>query len=190
MGEIDTCAAGGLGERLLRFVRRVDRRYWSAVFFGVMFAYTLLLVVKASAYSSAARLFPLAIGIPLLTLITIQVAMLLSGDRLDLERNDLFGSPEDLVEEEARADQTELQGYRKEFEMVGWTALALAVIWLLGHVLGLAVFVFGFVYRYERDPKRAVIVTVIAFAFVYLLFIHLLDANLWTGLLFRGGSLW
>ncbi|WP_049986589.1 tripartite tricarboxylate transporter TctB family protein [Halobellus rufus] len=190
MVEIDGRAFSGPHKHILEFVRRVDGRYWSAVFFACIFAYTTLLVVESFSYSAAARLFPLIVGISLLGLVAVQIAVLLAGDRLDIKRVELFGSPEEFLEDEGDTEQEDLLRYQREFEMILWTTLAVAVIWLLGHVLGLVVFVFFFVYRFNRNLKKAGMVTGIAFVFVYLLFVRLLDSSLWTGILFKGGGLW
>lgn len=189
MPETDNRAIDHVGNRVFGFVERVDGRYWSTAFFVALFAYTLLLVVTALGYGSGAQLFPLVVGVPLLALIVAEIVILLFPDRLGFESTDLFESTQQLEESEGRKATDQRRQYRREFEMSIWTILSVTAVWLFGHMIGLAVFVFGFIYAYERNAKRALIATVITFIFVYLLFNRLLGANLWEGLVPIGGAL-
>lgn len=169
-------------ERAFRKIADVDSRYWASLFFGLIFAYVGILVVRALGYASAPRLFPLIVGVPLLLLIVGQIALLVFGDRLGIESVDLFESAYEL---DTSGDQTEqeaaVEQNRRELEMIVWSLLSFVLIWAIGHIAALVVFVFGFIYAYERSLKRAAIATVITFTFIYLLFVTILDASLWPG---------
>lgn len=187
MSSNDNRAVDGLSDRIFVFIENTDGRYWAVAFFLGLIAYTGLLVIEALTYSDAAQLFPLIIGVPLLGLIVLDIVLVLYGDRIGIESDDLFEEAiflDDEGEAHNLADQ-----YRREFEMVLWTAVSVALIWLVGHIIALGVFVFVFIYTYERDLKRAVLATAITFGFVYLLFIVLLEANLASGILSIGGVL-
>lgn len=188
MPETDNRAIDHVGNRVFGFVERVDGRYWSTAFFVALFAYTLLLVVTALGYGSGAQLFPLVVGIPLLALIVTEIVILLFQERLGFESVDLFESVQQLEGTEEKTTDRRQQ-YRREFEMALWVTLSVAVVWLFGHMVGLVAFVFGFIYAYERSTRRALVATVITFVFVYLLFVSLLGANLWEGLIPIGGAL-
>jgi hypothetical protein len=71
--------------------------------------------------------------------------------------------------------------------MVVLSILSFVLIWLVGHIVALLVFVFGFIYLYERNIKRALIATALTFGFIYLLFVTILSASLYEGVL--GGML-
>lgn len=188
MSETSNRAAGRPGDRFLAFVQRVDGRYWTTVFFLGLFAYTLLLVITAMGYSGPAGLFPIAVGLPLLALIVVKVVVTLFADRLGIESIDLFEDIQSLEgDEEERDEADERLTYRRELETTLWVGFSVVSIWLLGHLLGLLVFVFGFVYAYERNLVRAGGATGVTFLFVYLLFRAILGANLYEGLLGVGG---
>lgn len=171
-------------ERAFRKIAAVDGRYWASLFFGLIFVYVALMVRQALDYASAPRLFPLVVGIPLLLLIVVQVVLLLFQEQLGIESVDLFESIQQFegVTEE-RDEETATEQPRREFEMILLSVLSFVLIWLLGHVVALLVFVFGFIYLYERDLKRALIATALTFGFVYLLFVSILNASLYEGVL-------
>lgn len=171
-------------ERAFRKIADVDGRYWASLFFGLIFAYVALMVLEALDYASAPRLFPLVVGVPLLLLIVLQVVLLLFQERLGIESVDLFESIQQLegVAEEDD-EETAAERPRREFEMIILSLLSFVLIWLLGHVAALLAFVFGFIYLYERDLRRALIATALTFGFVYLLFVSILNASLYEGVL-------
>lgn len=185
----DNRAVDGFGDRVFEFIEATDSRYWAVVFFFGLLAYMGLLIVEALSYSDAAQLFPLIVGVPLIGLIIVNIVLVLYGDRLGIESVDLFENIASLGPEEEDERRSVTEQYRREFEMILWIAASVALIWLVGHVAALVVFVFGFIYGYERNLKRAVAATAITFAFVYLLFISLLGANLASGVLPIGGVL-
>lgn len=171
-------------ERAFEKIAAVDSRYWASLFFGGVFAYVALLVMQAGGYSADPRLFPLLIGVPLLALIVGQVALLIFGDRLGIESVDLFESAHELTVEDERTEmEATIEQNRREAEMLVWALVSFGLIWLFGHIIALVVFVFGFIYAYERDLKRALLATAVTFGFIYLLFVSILGASLWEGIL-------
>lgn len=189
MSETNNRTAGGPGERLFRLIQGIEGRYWTTVFFLALFGYTLLLVVEALGYSGPARLFPLVVGVPLLGLIVVKVAVTLFGDRLGIRSVDLFEDIQDLDSGDEELDAAaERQQYRRELETALWVAFAIVTIALFGHLFGLVIFVFGFVYAYERDLLRAGVATAVTFLFVYILFKAILGASLHEGLLISFGG--
>lgn len=158
----------------------VDGRYQAAAFFLGLGAYVLMQVVTALGYRPDVRLFPLVIGIPLLVLIAAKVVFLLAGDRLGFDVVDLFEDVTQMEFEEMQEVPTDVR-YGREFAMVVWTAVLLVLIWLLGILPAIAVFIFTFIYFYQRDVARALGATLLAYAFVYVLFIEILGAVLYQG---------
>lgn len=176
-----------LSERHFDFLTEIDTRYLKATFFAVIFSYTLLLVLEALGYSSDARLFPLVVGGPLLGLTALKLLQLLFEDRFRMDVTDLIdiGDMDAVADEENRDPALT---YQRQFTMILWTAGVVALIWLFGHLIALAVFVFAFIYVYERSLRRAIVATALTYAFVHLLFIELLGASLWGGILVIGGA--
>lgn len=170
-------------ERAFRKIADVDGRYWASLFFGLLFVYVALMVLEALDYASAPRLFPLVIGVPLLLLIVVQVVLLLFQEQLGIESVDLFESIQQLEGVAEEDEETAAERPRRELEMIILSLLSFVLIWLLGHVAALLVFVFGFIYLYERDLRRALIATALTFGFVYLLFVSILNASLYRGIL-------
>lgn len=165
------------------FLTRIRSRYLKALFFMVVFAYTLLLVGEAVTYDSAAQLFPLVVGIPLLGLTAVKIVHLVFQNRFDFEVVELFENADQVV---ATSDEDTIEPseqYRRQFNMILWTLGLLVLTWLVGHLLALVVFVFTFVYVYERSLGRAILASGLTFVFVYLLFIQLLGSSLWEGLI-------
>ncbi|MFB6097342.1 MAG: tripartite tricarboxylate transporter TctB family protein [Haloferacaceae archaeon] len=166
-------------------IEGIEDRYWEALFFLVLLAYDLVLVYTATGYGEDPRLFPLLIGIPLAGLILVRVGMLVFADRFDFDSGGMFESvTSDLdVEEGGEAPPSKLAQYRSELATIGWIAGFLVLVWALGFQISVVAFVFAYVLVYERDLKRAVLATAIAFGLVYLLFIELLSVPLYEGAL-------
>lgn len=169
-----------VGERPFEVLAEVDGRYRSAAFFLGVGAYVLLQVFTALGYRPDVRLFPLVIGIPLLGLIAAQVVLLLFGERLGFRMTDLFENVTQM-EFEGIVDIPDDVRYRREFEMVVWTAALIVLVWLVGIMVAIAVFVFVFIYAYERSLTRSLVAMVVTYGFVYVLFIQILDAVLYEG---------
>ncbi|MFW5919974.1 MAG: tripartite tricarboxylate transporter TctB family protein [Halanaeroarchaeum sp.] len=168
-------------ERAFGKIAAVDSRYWASLFFGLVLAYVVLLVVEAVGYSSNARLFPIVVGVPLAVLIVVQIVLLLFRERLGIESVDLFESIQQLDATEEPEEGSAVERNRREFEMILWSLASFGLIWLFGHLVALVAFVFGFIYVYERNLRRALIATAITFGFVYVLFVSILGASLWSG---------
>lgn len=169
------------GSRVADRLRDTGPRHWEALFLGSIFAYVLVLVITARGYAPDPRLFPLLIGVPLLGLILLRVTMLLS-DRFDVAAVGMFDQVtadlDDVDEDHDDGSVDDVIRYRRQVESIVWLCSLVALIWALGFQIGLVIFVFTFVYTYERDVVRAAGATVAAYAIVYLLFVRLLSVQL------------
>lgn len=167
--------------RTFETLSEIDGRYWATVFFAGIFGYVLLQVLTALGYSPPARLFPILVGVPVLVMTAVKVLQLLAGDRLGIQVTDLF---EDVGQMEFEESETVTPAvrYRREFSMFLWTFALITLIWVIGILPALAVFVFVFIYAHERNLARAVAAMLVTYGFVYLLFIQLLGAVLYEGL--------
>lgn len=167
----------------------VDGRYPAMAFFGVLLVYTLALIVQAVGYSDAARLFPLIVGVPLVVMLVVNLLLLAFGDRVDLRLVGFFDAVGELDAVSADTDVDDAARYRREFAMFGWVGALIALTWLVGNLVAVAVFVATFVYVHERDLGRALLVSGLTFGFIYLLFVVVLDASLYRGVVPLGGFL-
>lgn len=169
-----------VSERPFEALAEVDGRYRSAAFFLGVGAYVLLQVVTALGYRPTVRLFPLVIGVPLLGLIAAKLVLLLFGDRLGIRMADLFEDVAQMEFDEIEEIPDAVR-YRREFEVVLWTTGLIVLVWLVGIMPAIAVFVFSFIFAYERSLPRALFAMLLTYGFVYVLFIQILDAVLYEG---------
>ena len=169
-------------ERLFGALARVDAARYRQGFFILCLGYVLVVLYQAMGYAVAARLFPVLVGVPLVALLVGTLAVSISGRRFELS-GPLGGVFEKLETHEHDADHDDAVRYRREAAALLWLAALFVSIWLLGHLLAAAVYVPAFVYAYERDIRRAVIVGIGTAAFLYFLFVGLLSASIYGGVL-------
>lgn len=171
-------------------VSQVSFNQWKTVFFGVLFAYTALLVFESLGYSADARLFPLIIGVSLLGMLLVNIVLIHYPTQFSSESGGLF----DSISEEIKPDQTNeeteeptavVRIYR-EITMVLWIFGVFVLIWLIGFLNAFAVFIFSFIYVYEEDLIRAGGVSLLSLLFMYALFVELLSLPIWEGILLSG----
>lgn len=158
----------------------VDSRLWAGIFFGFIGLYTLAVVIESLSYSSAARLFPLVVGIPFLGLIALKLVLIVLRDRTLFESMAVFDFGEEL-EQTSGTEVDPAVRYRREFVMILWLVGLSAFLWAFGFYPALVVFLFTFVTIYERNLVRGTLVTIGTFGFVYLFFTVLLGAILYEG---------
>lgn len=167
----------------------VEGRFLAMVFFGVLLVYTLALVSQAVGYSAAARLFPLIVGVPLVAMLVANILLLAVQDRYDLRLVGFFDSVGEIDAASARTEVDEATRYQRETSMVLWIGALVVLTWLVGTLVAVGVFVFAFVYVYERKLVRALLVSGLTFGFIYLLFVQVLGAVLFRGVVPLGGVL-
>lgn len=158
----------------------VDARVWPGVFFGAVGLYTLAVVLKATEYSEAARLFPLVIGVPFLGMIVVKLALVALADRELFAASELFDFDEEF-EPVFASDVPPGVRYRREAVMMLWLVALSAFLWAFGFLATLLAFLFVFVSVYERDPVRAAVASLVTTGFVYFFFIELLGAVVYAG---------
>jgi len=156
---------------------RIPRRFREALFILLLGGYVTIIVSTATGYSQNARRFPLVIGVPLLGLILLKIVILVGGDRLSLPATGLVSDMVDL-DTGGDDDLASWSRRRREVEMTAWIGLFVVLVWALGFQIGGILFTASFVFRYERDLKRALLAAGVTYAIVFLLFIQLLDRGL------------
>lgn len=176
-------ARGGAAiDRAFETLSSADSAYLAAVFYGVLFAYVARVVHEALGYAADARLFPLIVGSAMLGLIALKVVLLLVPDRYTPSFTGVFDSINAGFDRAGQGgDVDEPTRYRQEFVMILWVVGLVPLVRLFGFFVTLLVFVFAFVYVYERSLARAAAVTAAAAALTYVLFVVLLDVQLYRG---------
>lgn len=167
----------------------VDERYFALVFFSTLLVYTLALVSQAVGYSADVRLFPLIVGVPLSVMLAVKILLLVLGDRLDLNVGKILDDVADVDAVAADRVTDKAVQYRHELSMTLWIGALTVLIYLFGNLTAVPIFIFAFVLVYERDVVRAAVVAGVTVVFIYLLFIQLLEAPLWRGVLSIGEML-
>lgn len=178
---------GRLVDRGFERLADVEDRYLAVLFYSVLLVYTLALVTQALGYSEAARLFPLIVGVPLSVMIAAYVVLRLLEDRVDVHVVGFFDSVSPIDEASLVEELPPPERYRREFTMVLWVLALVLLTWLVGNLVAVVAFVLAFVYVYERSLPRAILVAGLVFTFIYLLFVQVLGATLWRGIIPLGG---
>lgn len=159
-----------------------DTKYWPILFYGILLAYVVRVVYESLGFSDKARLFPLIVGSLLLVMLTLKISLLLLPERYTPQITGIFDPITTEFEGAATTDVDKSTRYRKEFAMILWLVALFPIIWIFGFLKSLTLFVFLFVYVYERDFVRALFVTALSAVLVYALFVELLNAQLYRGI--------
>jgi len=167
--------------RVTAVFERVPSLYYQQVFFFLVLGYVSLMMWDARTYSPTVGLFPLLVGVPLIGLLVAQLAYPVLPDRLRVSADGLM---ERVAEDEAVETGETVDPavrMRREAAMVGWTLAVLSLTYFFGFLSTLTVFVFGFIYYYERNGKLALGVTVLNLVISYVLFVQILQIRLFPG---------
>ena len=126
-----------------------------------------------------ARLYPWAIGIPMLILAFIQVILDLKGYKAK-ETPD--GAPVDFQFTKTIDPAT---GRKRAITMFGWLLGFFLVVWLLGFEYGIPLMVFSYLkFQSNESWLLSITLTVAAFVFFWVLFVKLLTLPFPQGLIF------
>jgi len=126
-----------------------------------------------------ARLYPWAIGIPMVILALVQVILDLRGYRA---KETLDGAPVDF-----QFTQTiePALARKRAITMFSWLLGFFLLVWLLGFEYGIPLMVFGYLkFQSNESWVLSIILTVLAFVFFWLLFVKLLTLPFPQGLIF------
>lgn len=174
--------SNGRLDRLFAVLAGIDAEHYRRGFFLLGLGYVLAVLYRAMDYSSAARLFPLLVGVPLVTLLVGTLLASLSGRTVDVE-GPLVGVFEEIETYERGSDLDNATRYRREAVALVWLAVLFVSIWLLGYLLAAVAYVPAFVYVYERNTRRAILAGIGTAMFLYILFVELLSAGIYDGVL-------
>ena len=170
-------------------------RYLGALFFAGLLVWVGLLMYWSWPWDWDNKLFPLAVGTFAVVLTGIHIFWLLFPgvyDRLIPNLGFLDEDEDDGVDEELseRVEDTGVQSVRSKSErevyellMLGWVIVLPILLYFGGFGLMLPIYTFAFGLFFLRDVKMALLITVLISVFIWLLFVVILDVQLWDGTL-------
>ena len=152
----------------------------AALFSLVVLIFFCVFVYEAKDWRMQARLYPWAIGIPMLICAIVQLILDLKGVKAK-ESSD--GAPMDF-QFAVQTDVSPEQVKRRTITMFAWLFGFFVMIWLLGYVIAIPVMVFSYLkFQSNESWMTSTTLTVIAFVFFYSLFVKLLTLPFPEGLL-------
>lgn len=151
----------------------------AAIFSFCALVFFIIFVYEAKDWRLQARLYPWAIGLPMIILAAIQVILDLRG----IERKaDSDNAPVDFQMSQSVDPQV---AYRRTVEIFAWIVGFFLSIWLLGFSISIPLFVFSYL-KIRSHESWAVSITLTAAAWLafYGLFVRLLNLPFPDGLVF------
>ena len=148
-----------------------------------LFLLACFAVYRAFDFNDAARLMPLIIGIPTLALSAVVLVMEIAAQwkgKPKSAQGALDGSRlgKDLSPKERRALA------RRELSLILWFVGLVVLIWLIGLLWTIPVFLVLFLWLQAREPWRLIVaISLGTWAVVYLLFVQILSMDLYQGLI-------
>jgi hypothetical protein len=150
-----------------------------AIFSLIFLIFFAIFVYQAQEWRLQARLYPWAIGIPMLILAIIQVILDLKG----VERKQM----DDAAPMDFQFTQTVEPSLakRRAIIMFGWLFGFFLGIWLLGFPIMIPLMVFSYLKIQSNERWTiSIVLTVLAWVFFYFLFVRLLNLPFPDGLIF------
>jgi Tripartite tricarboxylate transporter TctB family len=150
-----------------------------AIFSCIFVIFFIVFVYQAHEWRLQARLYPWAIGIPMIILAIIQVILDLKGVE-SKQRDD--AAPVDFQFSQTVEPQV---ARRRAITMFGWLFGFFLAIWLLGFSITIPLMVFSYL-KIQSNEKWAIsiVLTVLAWVVFYFLFVKLLTLPFPEGLIF------
>jgi len=150
-----------------------------AIFSFVFVIFFIVFIYEAQEWRMQARLYPLAIGIPMLVLAIIQLILDLKG--VERKQSD-DAAPVDFQFAQAIDP---VVARKRTFNIFGWFFGFFIGIWLLGFTITIPLMVFGYLKIQSGETWRlSLTLTAIAWFFFWSLFIWLLNLPFPDGLIF------
>jgi Tripartite tricarboxylate transporter TctB family len=150
-----------------------------AIFSFVFLIFFIVFVYQAQDWRLQARLYPWAIGIPMIILALIQVILDLKG----VERKQQDEAP--VMDYQFSQTVEPKLARRRAITMFSWLFGFFVGIWLIGFSITIPLMVFSYL-KIQSNEKWAIsiILTVLAWLFFYFLFVKLLTLPFPEGLIF------
>ena len=159
-----------------------------------VFALVLVFLVLSLDYQPRARLVPLIIAVPtlLLTLLQLLIDMVPAVSRRFsfLQEYDLFGFDTGRAAEPSEKTGPSPNVYRRELNFASWLLLLMALIYFLGYLVAIPLFLILFLrLRSSESWLMTLSITAVTWAFVYVVFIVIMGAPLHQGVVWKAVGL-
>lgn len=167
-------------------------KWFKIGFYTFLLVWTLYILREALTYDDFEDyFFPYMLSVPILLLIliklvTVQYPVILDwvmpsrevadSQAQETVQRQIEGATESAASKRPKAKQEEY-----ELIMLFWVMVLPFMMYFLGMGLTLPLYIFGFTWFFVRNLKTAVGITLLVNAFVYVLFIRILDMIVWTG---------
>lgn len=162
-------------------------------FFLFLMAWLSYMLFEAAAWQSSEDYLFIYILAPIVYAVLIyRSALLLAPDQVfhfveqveflkDIREDESVNETESMMETESEGRESKAEEEKYAVYMLLWVAALPVAMYLFGMAWTLPIYIFGFTWFFTGDTKRAALVTTVAVAFIYLLFIEILNVLLWTG---------
>lgn len=155
----------------------------SAVFDLIMALLISIFFIVTLTYNAKARFVPLIISTPVLAIAWARVLGTVINLWRQAKRKEQAIMPESTTPEE-KAAVPEKQPWRKEMVAVGWIILLLAMVYLIGFIWTIPLFIFvSLRFRSHEPLKLSILISLGAWIFMYTLFGFLLKIEFANGYL-------
>lgn len=142
----------------------------AALFSLIVLIFFCVFVYEAKEWRMQARLYPFAIGIPMLIFAIVQFILDLKGVKA---KQSADGAPMDFQFQQTDVSPQDVR--KRTITMFAWMFGFFAMIWLVGYVIAIPLMVFCYLkFQSNESWRLSVTLTVIAFLFFYFLFVRLL----------------
>ncbi len=155
-----------------------------------VFVLVLVFLVLSLGYQPRARLVPLIIAVPtlLLTLLQLLIDMIPAVARRFsfFQEYDLFGIDSGRAAEPSEENRRSGTVYRRELGFAAWLLLLMALIYFLGYLVAIPLFLILFMrLRSSESWLMTLSITAATWAFVYVVFIMVMGAPLHPGVVWK-----
>lgn len=149
----------------------------AAIFSFLALIFFIVFVYQAFEWRLQARLYPLAIGIPMIILAVLQVIFDLRG----VESKPDNAAPVDI---QFAQNVEPAVAFRRTVQIFSWFFAFFFGCWFVGFTITIPIIVFSYMHFYGKEKLwLAALLTVVAFVFYYSLFVHLLNLPFPDGML-------
>lgn len=155
----------------------------SVIFDLIMALLVSVFFILTLTYNAKARFVPLIISTPVLAIAWARVLGTVIATLRKAKRTEQANMPESTTAEE-KAAVNEKQPWRKEMVAVGWIILLLAMVYLIGFIWTIPLFIFLSLRVRSHEPiKLSILISLGAWIFMYTLFGFLLKIQFANGYL-------
>jgi hypothetical protein len=168
----------------------VEGRWLSLLFFAGLGVWIALLIYWSLPWNWDNKLFPIMAGslaVVLILSVVVEYAIPDIYDRLLPDFEFLEDADDEMTErmEETGTVTTRSKAERETYEliMLGWVVALPVLIYYAGFGLVIPIYTLAFGLYFLRDVKMSILMTLLITLFIWLLFVVILNVQLWEGTL-------